>query len=61
MALTIENNFGHMATAAVLDEAHSGRPILSDFFEQCRPYVTNNMNNVSLQGVNCCWFISINQ
>ena len=61
MTLTFENDFRHMGTAAVLDEAHSGRPILGHFFEHCWPYFTNNTNNAGLQGVNCCWFISINQ
>ena len=61
VALTFENDFGHMATAAVLGEAHSGRSIFGHFFEHCWPYVTKNTNNVGLQCVNCCWFISINQ
>lgn len=52
MALTFETDFGHMATVAVLDEAHFGRPILDHFYEHCWPYVTNN--NIGLQGVNCC-------
>ena len=61
VALIFKNDLRHMATAAVPDEEHSVRPILSNFFEQWWPYVLNHTNNVSFQGFQCCWIISKNQ
>lgn len=46
MPLVLKKYYGHIVTAAGLNEAQTGSPISDYFIKQLGPYISNNTANV---------------